>query len=78
MTAQASAAGATATHADGVAELAQEVLERAPVAVAADHHAAPVVVAEQLVPEPHAVADDHRVVPGRRDDEGDSSDTTTP
>ena len=49
-----------------VAELAQEVFERAAIAVAPDHQPPPVVVAVELVPERLAVPDQHRVVPGDR------------
>jgi len=41
--------------------------------VAAQHHAPPVVVAEQLVPEGPPVFGNHGVVPGRRD-HGDHHD----
>ncbi len=55
----------------GVAELAQEVLEGAAIAVAAHDEPPPVVVAVELVPEPLAVQREHRVVP-RHGDDGDA------
>ena len=50
----------------GVSQLADEVLERAAIAVTPDDQAPPVVVAVKLVPERLAVAHQHRVMPGNR------------